>query len=284
MDQKILPHLSRRSLLSFTSLAGACAVSGVLSSVAFGQDAAPAAPAAAAADPAAPPVDPAAAPAATAPAATAAAATAPADANAPAPPVDPAAAPLVAAPAVRPLPPARPPSLTAAEPKPAALAGGDLTILNFALGLEHLEAAFYAQVLAAHSRHGFLEPHTVGLAQQLAAIEATHVSTLRTAITAGGGTPVQPMQYAFPPSVFVSPVAFTWFGFTLEEIGIGAYLGAIGHLESSGLRAAAASIYGAEVRHAAILRSQAGFESSPRYFEGSLSVEQVQGLVAPYQS
>lgn len=178
---------------------------------------------------------------------------------------------------------APPAAAPAAPPAPTPAAISDLEIANFALGLERLEASFYSQILAAHQTRAFLTGRMPEVAREIAANENAHVQALEQAITAAGGTPVgAAAAYRFPANVFISPVAFTWFGHTLEEIGIGAYLGAVGNISSGTLRSAAASIYGAETRHAAILRSLGGFTFSPRYFESPLSVAQVQGLIAPY--
>lgn len=171
-----------------------------------------------------------------------------------------------------------------AAPTPPPIAPGDLDILNFALGLERLEAAFYAQILGAQQRRAYLSPRLAQVASEVGANEITHVTTLETAILTAGGTLPAAATYRFPANVFISPVAFSWFGYTLEEIGIGAYLGAVGAIQSVDLRKAAASIYGSEVRHAAILRSLGGFTFAPRFFENPLTVEQVSTLVAPYIS
>ncbi len=172
-------------------------------------------------------------------------------------------------------------SQTAEAEMPAASAS-DLEILGFALGLERLEAAFYAQVLGAHENRAFLSARLLESARAIGATEIAHTEALQNAILAAGGQIPDTANFRFPAQVFISPVAFSWFGYTLEEIGIGAYLGAVGQIQSRQLRQAAASIYGAEVRHAALLRSMGGFTFSPRYFESPLSVPQVQKLIAPY--
>ncbi len=176
------------------------------------------------------------------------------------------------------------PAPAAMEAKAPSASASDLEILNFALGLERLEAAFYAQVLGAHQTRAYLTGRLLESAREIGTIEISHVETLQSAIIASGGTLAPVATFKFPNNVFISPVAFAWFGYTLEEIGIGAYLGAVGQIQSTGLRKAAASIYGSEVRHAALLRSLGGFTFSPRYFESPLTVAQVQALVAPYSA
>ncbi|HEX9997927.1 MAG TPA: ferritin-like domain-containing protein [Abditibacterium sp.] len=171
-----------------------------------------------------------------------------------------------------------------AVPTPQApqVSASDLEIANFALGLERLEAAFYAQIQGAQQARAYLNPRLLQTTQEIGANEIAHIEALQNAIIAAGGTPVGAVNYKFPANVFISPVAFTWFGYTLEEIGIGAYLGAIGQIKNAGLRRAAASIYGSETRHAGLLRSLGGWNFAPRYFESPLSVAQVRELIAPY--
>ena len=166
---------------------------------------------------------------------------------------------------------------------PAATASvSDLDIVRFALKMEQLEAAFYAQVVAAHQKRAYLAPRAFELTQQIAQAEASHVAALSAVLSgAGQSVPAAP-NFQFPADVFVSPITFSWLAYTLEEIGIGAYLGAIGSIESADIRRAAASIYGAEAQHAAILRTFAGFDFAPKYYETPLSVDQVTTLIAPY--
>ena len=159
---------------------------------------------------------------------------------------------------------------------------GDLDIVRFALTMERLEAAFYAQVLAAHQGRAYLPTHVLEATQEIAAAEISHVAALEAVLFGAEQASPTAVTYQFPEQVFVSPVTFAWFAYTLEEVGIGAYLGAVGSIQSDAIRNAAASIYGAEAQHAALLRNFAGFDTAPRYFEAPLSVEQVTQLISPY--
>lgn len=159
---------------------------------------------------------------------------------------------------------------------------GDMDIVKFALTMERLEAAFYAQVVAAHQSKAYLTARQFELTQQIATAEATHVTALEAVLTGAGQTLPETPKFQFPSSVFLSPITYAWLAYTLEEIGIGAYLGAVGSIQSDDIRKAAASIYGAEAQHAAILRSFAGFDFAPKYYESPLTVDQVTQLITPY--
>jgi rubrerythrin len=161
-------------------------------------------------------------------------------------------------------------------------APSDLEILNFALGLELLELDFYTRAIEAQTARAFLKGRLAEVITTIRDHEAAHVEALRSAITGAGGTPVgAAASYSYPADVFISPVSFARYAVSLEEIGIGAYLGAAGKLKSRDLRRAAASIYGAETRHTAVLRHLGGHAFSVRYYESPLTVAEVQGLIAP---
>lgn len=168
----------------------------------------------------------------------------------------------------------------ATAPTPGA--PGDLEILNFALGLERLELDFYNRAIAANDATKYLRGRLFEVLAPIRDHEAAHIQALEAAIAGAGGTAVGPAaRYEYPREVFISPIAFARYAFTLEEIGVGAYLGASGAIKSNALRRAAASIYGVETRHAAVWRHLGGHNFSIRYYEGPLSVAQVQGLIAP---
>ena len=158
----------------------------------------------------------------------------------------------------------------------------DLDILNFALLLEYLEADFYARVVAANARRSFLQARVGEVAQKLALDEAVHVTAITNAITRLGGTPVAKPMFQFPENTFVSQFGFLELAGSFEVTGIGAYLGAAPKIKSREYLRFAASIYGIEARHTAIIRMLDGRVFAPDALEKPLTTAQVAERVAPF--
>lgn len=180
------------------------------------------------------------------------------------------------------------PAMAPADPNAAPAAptmtgdAGDIEILNYALLLEYLEADYYTRSVNAHTARPYLLPRYVPLATELRDHEVAHVQALTQTITQLGGTPITSPQFQFPAEAFISPVFWNSFAQTLEETGVSAYLGQAPRLKSKELLKAAASIYGVEARHAAIIRFTGAANPSGKIQEHPLSMDEVKQLVAPY--
>lgn len=159
---------------------------------------------------------------------------------------------------------------------------GDVDILNFALGLEYLEADFYARIVQAHQNRAYLSPRVYQIAQKLAADEASHVEAILDILGRAAATPVAKPQFVFPENVFLGQLAFLDLASTLEVTGTGAYLGAAPKVQSNDALKFAASVYGIEARHTAIIRMLNGQTFSPLASEIPLSVEEVTRRVTPF--
>ena len=158
----------------------------------------------------------------------------------------------------------------------------DADILNFALGLEYLEATFYAEVVAANNARQYLSPEVAKVAQGIADDEMAHVTAILDVIGRAGGTPVAKPNFQFPANAFFSQTAFLTLAATFEVTGTGAYLGAAPKLDSVDALKFAASIYGIETRHTAVVRMLNGLSPSPTALEIPLEVPEVQRRVAPF--
>lgn len=124
----------------------------------------------------------------------------------------------------------------------------DLEVLNYALTLEYLEAAFYQQGNQAVQLQGVEKEYL----QQVQVDEESHVETLTQTITKLGGTPVEAPGVDFGDA-FDNREKYLTTSHTFENVGVGAYLGAAGFIKDKKLLQAAAGIFGVEARHAAIV-------------------------------
>jgi hypothetical protein len=121
----------------------------------------------------------------------------------------------------------------------------DIAILKYALTLEYLEAAFYAEAVAA----GGLSGPQLELARLLADHEQTHVSALRRTIRQFGSKVPNAPTFDFKGTN--TGAQFIQTALVLENTGVRAYLGQAPRLQNKALLAAAGSIVTVEARHAA---------------------------------
>jgi rubrerythrin len=153
--------------------------------------------------------------------------------------------------------------------------GGDVDILNFALTLEYLEAAFYKDGLAKAGLSGAAKK----LATEIGDHENQHVAALTQTIKKLGGKPVAAPKVAFP---FTDEKSFLKLAQVFEDTGVSAYNGAAPLISSKEVLGAAGSIVQVEARHAAAIRLLNGADPSPAAFDPTLSKKQVLKAVMPF--
>ena len=154
---------------------------------------------------------------------------------------------------------------------------GDLDILNFALTLEYLEAAFYKEGAKVKG----LPEDVVGYVKTFGAEEQEHVDALSATITDLGGKPVEAPAVDFGDA-FANADNFIATAITFEDLGVSAYNGAGPSLEDKDLLATAGSIVQVEARHAATIRFAAGEDPAPDAFDPSLTTDEVLKAVQPF--
>jgi hypothetical protein len=128
-------------------------------------------------------------------------------------------------------------------------AKNDVKILNYALTLEYLEAAFYA---AAVAQNTFASPELAQFAKVVAAHEAQHVKDLKAAI--GKGAVKSPTLDPAAVKAIIAPAAFGPTAALLEDTGVSAYAGQGPNLKQRAVIKVALSIHSVEARHAAWIR------------------------------
>jgi hypothetical protein len=157
----------------------------------------------------------------------------------------------------------------------AASESGDAEILNFALTLEYLEAAFYNEKGPQVGLSGTAKRYAKLFGEQ----EADHVSALTTTIKQLGATPVAKPTFVFPVN---SQSSFLALASVLENTGVGAYNGAGPSIKDKEVLAAAGSIVQVEARHAAAVNLLLGKTPTPdQGFDRPLTKEQVLAKAGP---
>ena len=119
----------------------------------------------------------------------------------------------------------------------------DADILNYALTLEYLEAAFYNEAVAK----GALKGETARFAKVVASHENAHVAFLKSAL---GTKAVKKPKFDFKGTTGTQST-FQATAEVLEYTGVAAYLGQVGNIKSKAILGAAGSILPIEAYHAA---------------------------------
>ncbi|GGM14027.1 ferritin-like domain-containing protein [Nakamurella endophytica] len=146
----------------------------------------------------------------------------------------------------------------------AADFSSDVDVLNYALTLEYLEAAFYQQGNSA----GLLSGTEQTYLAKIQSDEEYHVTALTGVIKQLGGTPVAAPGVNFGDA-FASRDSFLTTSHTFENVGVGAYLGAAGYIKDKTILQAAAGIFGVEARHAAVVGNLLGLQAEGGVYMGA---------------
>lgn len=171
------------------------------------------------------------------------------------------------------------PALTSFRAAAQDVGDDEISVLNYALTLEHLENAFYRDGLASFTTAdfealGFLSG-VYDYLTEVGAHEAAHVETLSGVISDLGGTPVDEGTYDFGEA-FSDAATFLATGQALENTGVDAYTGAAQYLiDADDLLTAALTIHGVEARHAAYLNILNAGDPFPDAFDAPLTPAEV---------
>jgi rubrerythrin len=161
---------------------------------------------------------------------------------------------------------ARPAVASASDPS-----AHDTAILNFALALEYLQAAFYTEAEQIGALHGALahQAHVVGMH------ERSHVKAFKGLL---GSAAIKEPTFNFH-GVTGDPGAFRSTAVAFEDLAVAAYKQQAPLIQSSSVLAGAIAIHSVEARHAAWIRRLAGFLPAAKPFDDPLPDDKVVDIV-----
>ena len=136
-----------------------------------------------------------------------------------------------------------------------SLPKGDVAILNYALTLEYLEAAFYKKAIS----DGALKGEYARFAEIVGEHEQAHVDALKKTL---GSKAVKRPSFDFMGTTGAQST-FAQTAIVLEDTGVEAYQNEAGNIKTKAVLEAAISIHPVEARHAAWIRSIVGSGSDP---------------------
>jgi rubrerythrin len=153
-----------------------------------------------------------------------------------------------------------------------AVPKSDVAILEYALTLEYLEAAFYEEAVASRKLKG----RALAFARTVARDEAAHVAGLKKAL--GAAAPSSP-KFDFRGTTR-DQAKFLQTAYALENTGVSAYLGQAGRIKTPSILLTAASIVTVEARHSGAVGELLGKSISPSGpYDAGKSMSQVLAIV-----
>ena len=155
---------------------------------------------------------------------------------------------------------------------------GDLKILNYALTLEYLEAAFYQQAAASGQ---IKDKAVLAIAKKFGDTEHQHVEVLKATIKKLGGTPGAKPNTAFDAVINGGEKKILETAAAVENLGAAAYLGQAAKIKNKDVLAAALSIHSVEARHAAALNQLIGKGYKGSLPDGAFAVGMSMAQVLP---
>jgi hypothetical protein len=181
------------------------------------------------------------------------------------------------------------PLVVSAAPLKRSTDPATLEVLNFASVLEQLETQFYSQALKKFQQSDFT---SAGFSSAEIAIEeitviqndeSTHVTAIEEILVAFGEKPPSGCSFDFT-SALVDVSTMLTIARVVENVGVGAYLGAAHLIQDPRVLTAAASIVTIESRHQTILNIFEGASAIPQSFDIPLLPQEVLAIAGSFIS
>ena len=159
----------------------------------------------------------------------------------------------------------------APDARAAGLSAIDVDVLNYALSLEYLQAAFYTE----SERSKALKGRAAEAAAQVGAVERAHVKAFRSLL---GRKAIARPRFDFQ-GVTEDPKAFLKTAVAFEDLAVEAYKGQAPRLQSKQVLAAALGIHTVEARHASWMRYLNGIKPAAAAFDDPRKKSEIDRIV-----
>jgi hypothetical protein len=156
---------------------------------------------------------------------------------------------------------------------PSSFGKGDIGILNYALTLEYLEAAFYNAATKNNVAKG--DKQLTAFLKTATTDENAHVAALKKAL---GSKAAPSPKFAFGKTV-TDKATFAATAYVLENTGVHAYLGQAGNIANPAYLLVAASIVTIEARHSGAIGLYLGKAIAPTPFDTGWTAAKVLAAV-----
>jgi hypothetical protein len=160
----------------------------------------------------------------------------------------------------------------AVAPSSSAQSRSDVAILNYALTLEYVQAAFYTEAEQA----GALRGKPARAAAVVGPVERAHVKAFRKAL---GSAAVKEPTFNFQ-GVTEDQAKFLETAVAFEDLAVAAYKAKAPEIQSPALLAVAVAIHSVEARHAAWMRRLVGILPAATAFDDAIEEPEIRRIVA----
>jgi hypothetical protein len=168
-----------------------------------------------------------------------------------------------------------------AAPARAATPDADLAWLRVLVGVELLAMDFHPRGVAA----GKLGRPATQVLKRIAGGDSTHNERLARVLSDAGQAPAtaEDMDFTYPNGTFATAGSILRIALKIETLSVGAYLGALGTVESADLRLLLARVAVSEGQHAAAVARMVGHPAIGNPFPEPRSIDAVSTALDAYE-
>jgi len=161
-----------------------------------------------------------------------------------------------------------------------ALPGSDLAYARLLVGAELLASDFYTRAVAAAKA----KPGVTKYLKRAYANEQEHYKSVAGIISGAGQTPAvaADIDFSYPRATFATEKSILKFAQQLEATMLGAYLGAIGAIQTNALKTGLAQIAASEAQHSAYFNTALGGRTFSLAFPPALTIDQASNALDAY--